>query len=49
MTVHFSGKEGSFQDECFQNLIEEGSQFHVLDVVVVLLFFFSLKSLIFFF
>lgn len=45
MTVHFSDEEGSFEDECSPNPTEEESQFHILDVVISLLFFFFfLKS-----
>lgn len=38
--VHFSDKESSFEDECSPNPTEEESQFHILDVVISLLFFF---------
>ena len=44
MTVHFSDKEGSFEDECSPNPTEEESQFHILDLVISL--FFSLKSVL---
>ena len=40
MMVHFSDKESSFEDECSPNPTEEESQFHILDVVISLLFFF---------
>ena len=38
MTVHFSDKEGSFEDECSPNPTEEESQFHILDLVISLFF-----------
>ena len=52
MMVHFSDKESSFEDECSPNPTEEESRFHILDVVISLLFFFfpqiiSLKKIIY--